>query len=579
MSSSLIANVLQVNFDSVPTFPEEGMVKMFKSLESIGLRGFLGCPSVLYEQDLEHFFSAALVRKNEVISAVQGKFVGISEEQFSDAFGLQIAGLTDITEVPKDLVYDARSIFSASGELVKTSCKKREMKFEFRLLNDILAKSIIVKAGSFDVVTHERFLLMTAIHFGMKINWSKILFDILKEMVTKSSNKAKGFAAQICVLLKGTPNLTLGEAKTFPPLKILTVKTVGTSVSKNKNITADEDEPVEKVIREKVIEEIVSFFYSFSLCCLAILESFLDIAAKKEHILAWAETDSLQTAMSRRLYIIAKSSSPCVSKLVEQMRQHQLEWTQPCSSKMFEGANVQRGAVIARSHPSIKYICWIRRLILLNGAWTVIERADKWVHIVAVGPVVDRSTVLKRILNDVQHRIQVEGFCDFFVHHADQSISSYSSSESVESIKMPKPEEIPANPRSSSSSSDSRMLFTADDLPDISPIDDELDDMRKEVHDQKAAIVNDLLEFRVEAQENFQTLSANLSEIISYINRGRDDIKGEISSSRGPQPPNDQSRPGSGGGSRSEPPRKRGGGSNRGGGNTSSSGFRYWFGE
>ncbi|KZV20694.1 hypothetical protein F511_09671 [Dorcoceras hygrometricum] len=83
----------------------------------------------------------------------------------------------------------------------------------------------------------------------------------------------------------------------------------------------------------------------------------------------------------------------------------------------------------------------------------------------------------------------------------------------------------------------------------------ELDDIRKEIQDQKAAIAHDLLEFRVESQENSHTLSANLSEIIAYINRGRDDKKGEISSSRGPQPPDDRSRP-SGGGSSSDPSRK-----------------------
>ncbi|KZV17574.1 hypothetical protein F511_19875 [Dorcoceras hygrometricum] len=119
------------------------------------------------------------------------------------------------------------------------------MKIEFRLLNDILAKSVTVKAGSFDAVTHERFLLMTAIRCGLKINWSKILFDILKDMVTKSSKQAKGFVAQICLLLKGAPYLTLGKSKTFPPLNILTIKTVGTYVAKNKSIIAEEvaDEP------------------------------------------------------------------------------------------------------------------------------------------------------------------------------------------------------------------------------------------------------------------------------------------------------------------------------------------------
>ncbi|KZV26999.1 hypothetical protein F511_21864 [Dorcoceras hygrometricum] len=42
------------------------------------------------------------------------------------------------------------------------------------------------------------------------------------------------------------PDLELGESKDFLPLKILTAKTVGTYVAKNKNITVDVDEPVEK---------------------------------------------------------------------------------------------------------------------------------------------------------------------------------------------------------------------------------------------------------------------------------------------------------------------------------------------
>ncbi|KZV44261.1 midasin [Dorcoceras hygrometricum] len=106
----------------------------------------------------------------------------------------------------------------------------------------------------------------------------------------------------------------------------------------------------------------------------------------------------------------------------------------------------------------------------------------------------------------------------------------------------------------------------------------ELDAMRKEVQDQKAAFVHDILEFRMESLQNIHTLSAQFSEHIAYINIGRDDKKGEVSSSRGPQPPDDRSRPGSGGGSKSDPSRKRGSGY-RGGGSTSSRGFRYCLGE
>ncbi|KZV46309.1 hypothetical protein F511_22725 [Dorcoceras hygrometricum] len=187
MASYLIANALQVNFDSVLGFLDyEGMVNMFKALEFTGLRGFLGCPSVLYEQELDQFFDTATMwRMYQWIWCMM------------------------------------REAYLKSGEPVKTSCKKRKMKYEFLLLNDILAKSITVKAGSFDVVTRERFLLMTAIHFGLKFNWSKILFDILN-----------------------------GMAKTFPPQKILTVKTVGTYVAKNKIIGSDEDEPAEPVAKK-----------------------------------------------------------------------------------------------------------------------------------------------------------------------------------------------------------------------------------------------------------------------------------------------------------------------------------------
>ncbi|KZV21052.1 hypothetical protein F511_31548 [Dorcoceras hygrometricum] len=203
--SSYISNALQINFDSVLGITDNTeMVTMFKTLESTGLRGFLGCPSVLYERELEQFFDTAMVKDGDITCEVSGKVVVISEDRFAGVFGLPTEGLVNLSEVPKDLVYDARSFFSQSGEHISTYGKKRLMKYEYRLLNDILAKST-VKAGSFDVVTHERFLMMTAIHFGIQVNWSKILFGVLKEMVDKTLKKAKGFAAQICVLLKGDP--------------------------------------------------------------------------------------------------------------------------------------------------------------------------------------------------------------------------------------------------------------------------------------------------------------------------------------------------------------------------------------
>ncbi|KZV36301.1 hypothetical protein F511_22416 [Dorcoceras hygrometricum] len=202
MASSLINNGIQVYFDSVIGMEHEGMVAMFEALLASGLSGFLGCYSAIYEAALVEFFHNASARDGKVVSTVQGKPIAISKELFAGTFELPLEGLTDIHDVPKDLVLEARSAFSYDGKHLSTSSKKREMTFEFRLLNDILAKSVTVKAGSFDAVTHERFLMMSAIHGGIPINWGKLLFNIFKDMVTHASRQARGYAVQICILLK-----------------------------------------------------------------------------------------------------------------------------------------------------------------------------------------------------------------------------------------------------------------------------------------------------------------------------------------------------------------------------------------
>ncbi|KZV57744.1 hypothetical protein F511_31654 [Dorcoceras hygrometricum] len=248
MAYLLISSSLHVSFDSILAMDDTGIVAMFGALVVSGLKGFLGCPAIFYENALTEFFQNGSVRDGMVVSTIQGTSVEISEEIFSGAFALPLDGLTDLSEIPKDLVFDARSIvrplltsiFSDSGKQVSTSCKKREIKIEFRLLSDILAKSIFMKAGSFDAVTHERFLLMAAITGGVQINWGRLLFNIFKEMVTAGSRQAKGYAIQICVLLKDVPALELGDSKAFPSPRILTEKMVHRYVVINEKVIVEE---------------------------------------------------------------------------------------------------------------------------------------------------------------------------------------------------------------------------------------------------------------------------------------------------------------------------------------------------
>ncbi|KZV51602.1 hypothetical protein F511_25601 [Dorcoceras hygrometricum] len=74
------------------------------------------------------------------------------------------------------------------------------------------------------------------------VNWSKVLFNVLKDMVDKAQRKAKGFAAQIGVLLKGIPAIALGEGVPFPFAKILSMKTVHTYIATNTTIDAREEQ-------------------------------------------------------------------------------------------------------------------------------------------------------------------------------------------------------------------------------------------------------------------------------------------------------------------------------------------------
>ncbi|KZV33256.1 hypothetical protein F511_42094 [Dorcoceras hygrometricum] len=209
MASSMFTNAYLIDFESVLNIPDnEGMQHMLKALESSGLRGFLGCKSMLYEPELEQFFDTALIQGGDITGAISGKYFIISPSRFAGVFELPTEGLSDFSDVPKNLLYDARKLFSKSGEPVVPHGKKKLLKYEYRLLNDILAKSIMV-------------------------NWSKVLFGVLEEMVDRTVKKAKGYGAQISVFLNSVPALTMGEATPFPSSKILSPKTVLTYITTN----------------------------------------------------------------------------------------------------------------------------------------------------------------------------------------------------------------------------------------------------------------------------------------------------------------------------------------------------------
>ncbi|KZV51334.1 hypothetical protein F511_12029 [Dorcoceras hygrometricum] len=212
---------------------DPGMVSMFEALVASGLRGFLGCPAIVYEDALVDFFENASVRSGVVISTVGGQLVEISEKLFAETFELPIDGLGDLSEMPKDAIFEsgvvistvggqlveiseklfaetfelpidglgdlsempknaifyARSIVSLSGEPISLSGRKNQMKMPFRLLCDIVAKAISMKAGSFNAITVEKFSLLTAV----KRSFDKpadALLDVYQQMYFEDSKTA-----------------------------------------------------------------------------------------------------------------------------------------------------------------------------------------------------------------------------------------------------------------------------------------------------------------------------------------------------------------------------------------------------
>ncbi|KZV26870.1 hypothetical protein F511_40914 [Dorcoceras hygrometricum] len=177
MASSLISNSHHIDFDGVFGMEDTDLVQMFESLIATVLKHFLGCPAVINEDALTEFFANSLVREDGlVVSTVNGVSVEISEEVFAATFELPVEGLTDLSEVPKNLVFDARSLFSISKE----------------------------------------------------------------QIYADDSYHAKGYAIQICVLLRNVPGLELGESKTFPIHIVLNEKTVHRYVVINDKLGGEE---------------------------------------------------------------------------------------------------------------------------------------------------------------------------------------------------------------------------------------------------------------------------------------------------------------------------------------------------
>ncbi|KZV18949.1 hypothetical protein F511_03465 [Dorcoceras hygrometricum] len=233
MAALFFVNIMQVNFESVFVMKHDGMVKMFKSLEDTGLKGFLEASDLVYEGAVIELITNTKVITGTIVSSMGNRKIALTKDVFTEVFRLPTEGLTDLTDIPKEIVAEMRSLLSGSDEPLFTPSKKKGMNMEIRFLHDIVAKALCTKAGSFDMVTNEKFNFMIAITARLKVNWSQILFQVLLSMLNKPKRKSQGFVVHVSVLLERMVKSDLGDSIKLHPQKVLTNKSVLTYIKKN----------------------------------------------------------------------------------------------------------------------------------------------------------------------------------------------------------------------------------------------------------------------------------------------------------------------------------------------------------
>ncbi|KZV34647.1 hypothetical protein F511_23366 [Dorcoceras hygrometricum] len=508
MASSLISRSHHIYFDSVFRLDDAGIVQMFESLVSTGLMEFLGCPAIFYEQALIEFFKHGSVRDGMVVSVIGGMTVEFSESVFSAAFGLPTEGLTDLSEVPKDLLSKAQRLFSASEKEVSVSCLKKEVKMQYRNENVVVegvgdaprakptpvkrtvakkrpasvnadvapvikkkrttksklvaAKKLVLEETIAAVPSTEEhipvkeitsedadatirqvltqldlvFETQDDVQRGRDETWFDRAFDeafvtgdqedqasesldhLLLELdaagTMEVGNSSKQTVAskqsfeeimsvddllvQICDAMK-LPSITDAEISNIRIGESIAMRNKGKGILvEDERIQRNPAQDAVEIVcgdveylvdlRDQVMADVVDFFHSFSLNKLTDLNALLGLKAKEKLMLNWAETDSLETAVKRRLFILSRYREMLLRKswiLIDNIlcrgnrgRQLQAKYLIFCLTstlnlwKLFAFNSKNMFFSVAKS------TCWVRPMICVDGIWTPLQGPDFW---------------------------------------------------------------------------------------------------------------------------------------------------------------------------------------------------------
>ncbi|KZV34648.1 hypothetical protein F511_23367 [Dorcoceras hygrometricum] len=391
MASSFYTHTLHVDFESFLVMDNPGMVSVFNALMASGLEGFLGCTAVLYEAALVDFFENGSVR-------------------------------------------DGLVVITVNGEPVSTSGKKSQMKIEYRLLCDIMAKTISVKAGSFNAITTEKFLMLTEIVCGWFDLPCEDIFaqmDADRPFVTPSDTdeEMETIGAGTDVGEQQLHSFVTADSMTDAPSDYFVEEPEEVEMSDDEQsvdemIDADEAMSLEDILLSIPVDVLLpSAGVDFTKIILTKDIKFLELMSgpgiwpvsqipvddkgketlmdkdpvkgnpvKEQFLLILAYIECL--VQLRQMNFAPGDDSSVVDlkildwltdlhlfvleELKDQSLAHGLRWEKTCCTKIFEGRTRDRCAVIARSNTNTKSSCWIRTMLRVDGTWVIEPCADYW---------------------------------------------------------------------------------------------------------------------------------------------------------------------------------------------------------
>ncbi|KZV53683.1 pentatricopeptide repeat-containing protein chloroplastic [Dorcoceras hygrometricum] len=475
---------------------DPGMVSM-----ASGLQGFLGCSAVIHEDALLEFFANGTVRDGLVVSTVHVVTVEISEQLFAEMFELPVEGLTDLTDVPKDKIFYAKSIVSLTGEPVRTSGTKSQMKIHFRLLCDIMVKSISV--GSFNAITVEKFAMVTAVVCEVK--------PIISSEVPRQ-RQYDGTLPPVSDLFKTFKKL-LADVHLELAQFVITVKLLPVGA---RNFFRDivVVEPASRLLRPTVTSRVwFQLCTVFTQFCLFHRINSVDVSDFVSSIAL--ERTALRSVQMAGSPILVSPNSVSVASVLQML-------DEPSSSESSSDdismnfADQDTAATTSAPIPDFQ-----EALHQLRASIEQLRERDD-------GGAKNKDTLLLHLHNFEK---QVIARLDAQDRVLGALRRDSNDPRNLLSLEL----------QSSHKQLGNQIVTTGLDVVDVRrvvrEIHQELNARINSLDEQVAATRNDLLEFSAQAQQTINIITSQLSELVAYINRGGDNKKGESSSSRGPQPP------------------------------------------